>query len=58
VKELMGNETLREALHYAPERVYRDKEGTNQVFDETWTAEWWWEIQVNESVRNELSFMF
>ena len=33
VKELMGNEALRDALQYAPERAYPDREGTNRVYD-------------------------
>ena len=46
VKELMGNEALRDALQYAPERAYTDREGTNRVYDEMWTADWWWDTQV------------
>ena len=41
-----GNEALRDALQYAPERAYTDREGTNRVYDEMWTADWWWDTQV------------
>ena len=42
----MGNEALRDALQYAPERAYTDHEGTNRVYDEMWMADWWWDTQV------------
>jgi len=34
VKELLGNPALKNHMKYAPERVYEDVEGKNQVFDE------------------------
>lgn len=46
IKDLMGNEALRDALQYAPERAYTDREGRNRVYDEMWTASWWWDTQV------------
>ena len=42
----MGNEALRDALQYTPEQAYTDREGTNRVYDEMWTADWWWDTQV------------
>ncbi|KAF9470187.1 hypothetical protein BDN70DRAFT_845947, partial [Pholiota conissans] len=45
VRELIGNPMLREGMRYAPERVYEDKEGKNQIIDEMWTASWWWDVQ-------------
>ncbi|KAF8970183.1 hypothetical protein BDZ97DRAFT_1652882, partial [Flammula alnicola] len=32
-------------LKYAPERHFTDKEGKNQMYDEMWTANWWWDTQ-------------
>jgi hypothetical protein len=46
IKELMGNATFREKMRYAPQRVYRDKDGKRQEFNEMWTGEWWWNLQV------------
>lgn len=46
----MGNEAFRDKMHYQPERVYEDQEGKFRIFDEMWTAEWWWEIQVSTAV--------
>lgn len=47
VKELMGNLMLKDSLNYIPEQHFSDKEGVNCVFDEMWTADWWWDTQVN-----------
>ena len=46
----MGNEALRDALQYTPEQAYTDREGTNRVYDEMWTADWWWDTQVSNTV--------
>ena len=47
VKELIGNPAWRDTIAYAPERAYTDAEGRNQIYDEMWTGEWWWETQVS-----------
>jgi hypothetical protein len=46
VKELLGNPALKNHMKYAPERVYEDMEGKTRIFDEMWTANWWWDTQV------------
>ena len=46
VKELIGNLAFKDYISYVPEHVYMDKEGKIRVFDEMWTGDWWWEIQV------------
>jgi Plavaka transposase len=48
VKELMGNPALKNYMKYAPERVYEDVEGETRIFDEMWTADWWWDTQVKK----------
>ncbi|KAJ7699003.1 hypothetical protein B0H17DRAFT_1158261 [Mycena rosella] len=45
VQELMGNPAFRDAMRYAPEKLYADQAATNEVINEMWTANWWWEIQ-------------
>jgi Plavaka transposase len=47
VRELLGNPALKNHMKYAPERVYEDVEKKSQVVDEMWTANWWWDTQVN-----------
>jgi hypothetical protein len=33
-------------MQYAPEKLFTDEAGTDEVVNEMWTAQWWWEIQV------------
>jgi hypothetical protein len=37
-------------MKYAPERVYEDEDMKSRVFDEMWTADWWWDTQVKISL--------
>lgn len=46
IRELLGNPAFKDCMRYAPERVFEDKEGEVRVFDEMWTADWWWDTQV------------
>ena len=48
IRELMSNPAFRDTMAYAPERVYSDAEGTKRVYDEMWTADWWWDTQVRQ----------
>ncbi|KAJ7177335.1 hypothetical protein C8R43DRAFT_1084604 [Mycena crocata] len=47
IKELMSNPAFREHMAYAPEKVYSAQEPSEEsrIFDEMWTANWWWKIQ-------------
>ena len=47
IRELIGNPAFREYISYAPERAYADEAGAIRIFDEMWTADWWWEMQVS-----------
>jgi hypothetical protein len=47
VRELMENPSFQGHMAYAPERVYKDEEGKVRIYDEMWTANWWWDLQVN-----------
>jgi Plavaka transposase len=47
VQELLGNPSFKEHLAYAPEHVYKDAGGKTRIFDEMWTADWWWDTQVS-----------
>ncbi len=46
VRELIGNPLFKNVMAYAPEKVYEDMGGDVRVTDETWTADWWWKLQV------------
>ncbi|PBK87099.1 hypothetical protein ARMGADRAFT_939452, partial [Armillaria gallica] len=45
VCELIGNPIFKEVMAYAPIQLFADAQGTEQVFNEMWTGEWWWRIQ-------------
>jgi hypothetical protein len=49
VKELIGNPLFKDYLSYIPEHAYIDNEGKERIYDEMWTADWWWNIQVSFS---------
>ena len=46
VSELMGNPAFKDYMSYILEHVYLDKGGEVWIFDEVWTADWWWNTQV------------
>ncbi|KAI6155504.1 hypothetical protein BKA82DRAFT_3967408 [Pisolithus tinctorius] len=46
VMELIGNPAFRDAMAYSPERAYTDSKGTNHIYDEMWTANWWWDTSI------------
>ena len=46
VRELIGNPAFHGCMAYAPEKTYADKHGHNRQYDEMWTGDWWWEMQV------------
>ncbi|KAI6037388.1 hypothetical protein BKA83DRAFT_4120872 [Pisolithus microcarpus] len=45
VMELIGNPAFRDTMAYVPERAYADSGGKNHIYDEMWTADWWWDMQ-------------
>ena len=47
IKELMGNLLFKDYLSYVPEHAYMDNEGKRRIFDEMWTSDWWWNMQVS-----------
>jgi hypothetical protein len=44
VCELIGNPSFKNIMQFAPEMVFSDAEGKNQVYDKMWTDEWWWNV--------------
>ena len=49
VRELLSNPAFIDYISFAPEHVYSDSEGKERIFDEMWTADWWWETQVGQA---------
>ncbi|KAJ7574917.1 hypothetical protein C8J56DRAFT_802318 [Mycena floridula] len=50
VAELLGNPAFAEHQQFAPERHYRDENGTNREYNEMWTGNWWWDVQVSNTM--------
>ena len=50
VRELIGNPTFKDLLAYAPEQAFCDQEGKVRIFDEMWTGDWWWDLQVSITI--------
>jgi len=50
VRELLSNPAFVDYTSFAPEHVYSDSEGKERIFDEMWTADWWWEMQVRPTL--------
>ncbi len=50
IAELFSNPSFNDSIAYSPERVYADKAGKNRIYDEMWTADWWWNIQVSSTM--------
>jgi hypothetical protein len=46
IKELIGNPAFQKHMRFEPERVFTDAKRTNEKFDNMWTCEWWWDLQV------------
>ncbi|KAK0440879.1 uncharacterized protein EV420DRAFT_1279061 [Desarmillaria tabescens] len=45
VRKLIGDPRFINCICYAPERIYKDSNGTSRVYSKMATADWWWEIQ-------------
>ncbi|KAI9511044.1 hypothetical protein F5148DRAFT_975813 [Russula earlei] len=45
VEELISNPMFEKYISYVPECIYEDSTGNTRVYDEMWTADWWWEMQ-------------
>jgi hypothetical protein len=46
----MENPEFDHMVSYTPEREFSDRERKTRQFDEMWTDDWWWEMQVSTSV--------
>ena len=49
MRELLSSPTFKDYISFTPEHVYSDSEGRERIFDEMWTADWWWETQVGQA---------
>lgn len=47
VGQLLNNLMFREGMNFVPEKAYTDVSQQSQVFDEMWTGNAWWRVQVH-----------
>ncbi|KAF8515663.1 hypothetical protein JB92DRAFT_3088385 [Gautieria morchelliformis] len=45
VHELIGNPDFCDAMKYVPERLFSDESEEEEIINEMWTAQWWWDMQ-------------
>ncbi|KAH9013981.1 hypothetical protein EDB85DRAFT_1851431, partial [Lactarius pseudohatsudake] len=46
IQAIFGNPEFARELVFAPERHYTDAKRTCRVYNEMYTADWWWSVQV------------
>ena len=46
IQEILENPTFKKVERYAPHRVYTKDDYTNREYNDMWTADWWWKLQV------------
>jgi hypothetical protein len=54
IKMLIGDPRFAEHIRYAPEKHFTSATHETRVYDEMWSADWWWRIQVSieHSIKN------
>lgn len=50
IRELLGNPIFQAKMVFAPEKVFEDPHGKEEVRSEMNTGKWWWQIQVRERI--------
>lgn len=47
IQSLWGDPLFAKELVYSPERMWANAERQSHLYNEMWTGQWWWNIQVN-----------
>jgi hypothetical protein len=58
IRELIGNPAFKDAMQFEPEMVFADADGKSHVYDEMWTGDWWWNIQVSTAIFSLLQYLY
>ena len=45
VNELLANPMFHEHMRFGPEKLFTDDSKEDQIINEMWTAQWWWDLQ-------------
>jgi hypothetical protein len=48
IRAIYGDPQFAQDLVFAPERHYTNQERTCRVYDEMYTCDWWWKVQVRK----------
>ncbi|KAG8706171.1 hypothetical protein FRC09_002544 [Ceratobasidium sp. 395] len=46
IRDILGNVLLKDDMHYAPEYHWTAEDCKTRVYSETWTGNWWWNMQL------------
>ena len=46
IKSLWSNPTYADQMAFAPQKVWTSSDKTSRLYNEMWTGDWWWKIQV------------
>lgn len=55
IRALYGDPAFAHDLAFAPEQHYTDHEQTHRVYNEVYTGDWWWAVQVRNVDLNKIS---
>ncbi|KAF8459150.1 hypothetical protein JB92DRAFT_2779828, partial [Gautieria morchelliformis] len=50
VHELIGNPDIWDAMKYGPECLFSDESEQEEIINEMWITQWWWDTQVRALV--------
>lgn len=45
--QLIGARRFKDCMKYAPERHWTSQDKKCRIYDEMWSANWWWRMQVS-----------
>jgi len=48
IHKLLANPNFVDVISYEPQKVFDDEVGRERRFNEMWTGDWWWEVQVSQ----------
>lgn len=49
--ELVANPAFNKFMHYAPERLWTTADCKTRAYDNPWSGDWWWRMQVSAHIR-------
>lgn len=57
IRSLYGDPEFVQDLVFAPERHYTSHERTSRLYNEMYTCDWWWAVQVRKSCLNDKALL-